>query len=711
MTWQKKARLAIAIFVVAFVAMVALALRRSQPEPRTPEAPHRADDKTIVETHGGIQIERWSEDRRLLFSIRSQSQLVYPDGRQVQKDVTLTLPDRGGRTIVVTANEAEATIKEGEDLSTALLKGDVRMKTSDGVEVAAPEATYTGADSVLKIPGPVTFSKGRMKGSGVGATYDQNREVLWLLDQARIAVEPDAKGEGAVDAQAGAAGLARADHYIQLTRGGRIESGGRVMEADDITVRLTADDERVESIQLRVNSRITGASAGMHAMSARDIDLTYGPDGRTLQHAHLVDNAAVQLPGAGGAAGQRVSARTIDLTMSPDGATLTALAADQNVQLDLPPEQGGPARRIRSARLESAGSGAGLQAATFTGGVELRETRAARGTLAAIDRTARSRRLIVATAPGLGAIQQADFRGDVEIVDAPDVTARAPRIVHRVAEDRLDLSPGEGEPGPEPQVSDSRVTVRARTIELTLSTRTMKADTDVRSTLKPRPRTPADAAPGRDRQLPAVLQEDEPVNVTANRLGYDGAASVATYTGDATLWQGETKIQAPTITLDDRKGNLTGAGGVRTLMPMTEVHPKTKQRKTTLTSGKAETFAYDDAKRLATYTTGAVIDGAAGTVSADRIELFLLASGNELERAEGYDNVTVKEGVRTAKGTRLTYTAKDDRYVMTGRIGAPVEVIDDKPGECTRTIGSRLTFRRADDHLQMEGPVTQEACR
>ncbi len=30
------------------------------------------------------------------------------------------------------------------------------------------------------------FTKGRMTGSGLGATYDQNREVLWILAEAKI---------------------------------------------------------------------------------------------------------------------------------------------------------------------------------------------------------------------------------------------------------------------------------------------------------------------------------------------------------------------------------------------------------------------------------------------------------------------------------------------------------------------------------------------
>ena len=54
-------------------------------------------------------------------------------------------------------------------------------------------------------------------------------------------------------------------------------------------------------MQLRGNSRIVGTGAGAQSMSAKDIDLTYGPDGRTLQLAKLMEQSAVQLPSDGGA--------------------------------------------------------------------------------------------------------------------------------------------------------------------------------------------------------------------------------------------------------------------------------------------------------------------------------------------------------------------------------------------------------------------------
>ena len=97
---------------------------------------------------------------------------------------------------------------------------------------------------------------------------------------------------------------------------------------------------------------------------------------------------------------------------------------------------------------------------------------------------------------------------------------------------------------------------------------------------------------------------------------------------------------------------------------------------------------YEDAKRLATYTTGptakAHIVGPQGDLTADTIQLFLKAKQNELERAEADVNVVVIEGQRKAKGEHLTYTSSEETYVMKGN---PLEVDRRAPGECSPTLG------------------------
>jgi lipopolysaccharide export system protein LptA len=226
-------------------------------------------------------------------------------------------------------------------------------------------------------------------------------------------------------------------------------------------------------------------------------------------------------------------------------------------------------------------------------------------------------------------------------------------------------------------------------------------------------------APASDSQghVPSILKQDQPVTITSNRLEYDGAAGHAVYSGNSRLWQGDTtKINGDTIIVDDKTGNLEARVNVRTEMTLDEVDPKTNARKATRSTGQSDAFAYDDAKRVATYTGNAHLLGSEGDVTAEKLDLFLVSGANELERAEGYGangTVIVKEGDRVATGARLTYTTKDQTYLMTG---TPVEAVEKTPQGCKKSVGAVLTFHRAVDTVKMAGTdlirmvETQIAC-
>jgi lipopolysaccharide export system protein LptA len=416
----------------------------------------------------------------------------------------------------------------------------------------------------------------------------------------------------------------------------------------------------------------------------------------------LMENAVAQLPGGAGAGSRRISGRTIDISLGPDGSTVTSLAALENVQVDIPATANAPARRINAQSL-AAGGASGLQTATFTGGVRFRETRPAQPGAPAGERTADSLRLVIETQPGLGEIQQADFRGNVRIVDG-ETTAEGPQAIYRVAQDSFDVVPGTGDPGPPPSVNDGKVLVNARTITIAIGTKKLRAETDVRSSMQPSQRTDKSPGPARgragngpaDTKMPSVFKQDEVINATSNRLEYDGAAARATYTGNAKLFQGQTRIQADAITVDDRTANLNASGKVVTVMFLEETDSKTKARQLVQTTATGDTMVYEDAKRLATYKTGpsasAHVVGTQGDVTGDQIQLFLKQGVNELERAEADGHVTVKEGYRTATGNHLTYTAADETYVMNG---TPVEIEEKTPTECRVTTTSQVTFMRS----------------
>ena len=54
-----------------------------------------------------------------------------------------------------------------------------------------------------------------MTGSGVGATYDQARDVLWLLDKRRWTSRPTRRVRARSTSTAKTAGMARAEHYMK----------------------------------------------------------------------------------------------------------------------------------------------------------------------------------------------------------------------------------------------------------------------------------------------------------------------------------------------------------------------------------------------------------------------------------------------------------------------------------------------------------------
>ena len=714
MRWQRIARFTIAIFVLVFGAVVFVALRRPTAPAVRGETP-RVDPATIVEV-GALTHTFNNPDGTPRFRIDAERQLTYADGRTVLKNATLTIPEKDGRTVTARGAEMEviAPKDSSQPLQTARMTGGATLTSSDGLEVVSEQAIYDERTGVLTIPGDVRFTKGRMAGSGVGATYDQRRDVLWLLDRARITVKPDAAGQGAVEGSAKAVGLARREHYVRMTESAHLVGEGRTLDADELTVQLTPDDRLIQGMALRGNSRISGGGApGAEGMSARDIDLTYGPDGKTLQHARLVENAVVQMAAAGSP--RRVSASTIEIGWAPDGTTVTSLNGSQNVAVDLPAAPDSPARRITAATLTASGP-TGLQAVTFAGGVQFTEIKPARrGAPVERDRTARSLRLVLRTQPGFGTLQEADFRGNVHIEDG-ETTADAARAVHVVAQDSFDLTLSPGDPGPLPTVNDGRVLVTARRVTFTGASRQLKADTDVRSSLQPSrggAAKPGGGAAGT--RVPSMLAQDRPVNVTSTKLDYDGGAGLATYTGQAKLWQDRTQIQADVIVLDDARGNLTARGQVRTVMFFEEPDPAGRKTKVQSTV-TAEAMVYEDASRVATYTSGpetrAHLVGSEGDVTADRIQLFLKPGAGELDRAEAEGKVVVKEGIRTGTGHHLTYTPANQTYVMTG---TPVEVEERKsPTDCRVSSANTLTFRKDAEAMTMENnrqaPVKFRQC-
>ncbi|MSO45372.1 MAG: LPS export ABC transporter periplasmic protein LptC [Acidobacteria bacterium] len=674
--WQRRARLLVGLFAVAFAIVVALALRRRAPVPAAAPVV-RTDPGAVVETTGG-RIARFRLSREDV-RVEYDRQLSYADGSTKLVGVRIVTDDRGGgRSFTVTGREAQI----GKNDSTITVTGDVHLTASDGMSARAERATYADADGIVRAPGPVEFARGRFTGAGEGMTYDNRADIFRLLDQSVVHIAA-AGASGAAEISSGASEFDRRGKQIRFEGGVKVQREGQAMETATAVAYLNDDETLIERLELRERSRITRVNpvvGGLRVMGGRDMNLKYREDGETLEQVGIIGSAAIELAGEAGQAGRQIAANTIDMTLASDGSTPESLAGREAAQLTLPAEAGAPARTIRSTNVDATGeTGRGLTTARFNGNVQYRE----RG--ATIDRAATAETLDVRLKPGMSAIEEARFARAFRFTDGK-MTAVAATARYDLDKGTLELR-GSEPATPVPQVVNDQIAVDATDIDVTLSGPMMTATGGVKSVLQ---------GAKADTKLPSMLKQDQPVNVTAGSLDYDGTTSTASYKGKAQLWQADTTIKAESIMLDDRSGDLTASGAVSTAT-MLEQSGKDKKTERTRSIGTATSFAYEESGRRATYSGGAHLSGPSGDMTAAKIELYLKPSGDEIDRAEAYDTVALRDETRKTTGARLTYTTADERYLVTG---TPVTVID----ECGReTSGKTLTYQKNSETMVVDG--------
>jgi lipopolysaccharide transport protein LptA len=693
--WQRRLRLFVGLFGIAFAIVVFFAIRPKQPN--AGQAPvERVDPRAVVESAGG-QVLEWGGTRQD-FRIEYGQLLSYADGStRFAGGVKTVVDSRAGHAFVVTAREAESAPQQTH----IVFKGDVHLETDDGITVTADEATYSQAEEIVRTPGPVRFSKGRLSGTSVGASYDQIRDVLWLLDQAVIEFSPEENGGAGTSIRAGAAGMARGDGYVRFERGVRITRDGGEMEADQATAYLSADEQDVEMMELRGNSRVAGAGgdrAALESMSARNMNLRYAPGG-ALQNATLAGESVVRIADGAGSGGRRIAAEWIEIQMADGGEPVTGISAGEDVHLELPGERDTPARTITAESMAATGNeSAGLTEAVFTGNVVFQEMAppvSRPSSAGSTARVARAPRLELAVTGGMASIEDAAFSGGVSFDDgARNITAGEAR--YRVTQQLLLLRGVDPRTGQNPRVVDESATITAEEMEIALGGRALEARGGVTSALKATGfEATARATTGGGARRPGMLSQDQPVDALADKLVYDGAERRAVYTGNARLFQGETAIQGDEIVLDDSKGDLVAAGSVRARLMLDQAGQDGESRKVPTTAA-AEKLHYEEAHRRATFATRAHVVGAEGDLTADTIELYLEKEGSALERAEARGEVTLRLDGRSAYGDTLLYFALDERYEV---IGSPVRIEE----ELRVTTGKTLTFFKSTDRIVVDG--------
>ena len=672
-----------AALAIGVIGIVAYTMRpRESVAPAAPiEKP--PPDITVLTIGGNvIHLKGASQDLKIQF----EKQATTKDRENTLFGVTAHIANRGGRSYTITGNEAQI----GKDESSFVVKGSVQMKTDDGLVANSQEATYTDADKMVRAAGPVTFSRGRMTGSGTGFLFDEQRDMLIIVENADVHFAPEGQ-EGPMDVTAGGFTYARRDRYMRFERTMHMDRGGQLIDAVDSIVRLYPDRDETDLIELRGDARVTGGGqmGALQSMSARDINLNYGNDGRTLENAVLAGASAIEMLPKGGSASQRLAAEYIDLGMHADGS-VRALAARDGVNVTLPGSAEHGERTIRSTTLNAAGEAQGIREMNFRETVEYREAAAKAHPL----RVARAQSLDAMLDPATGTLVDARFKTKFEFTE-DTMRATAETAVYKVEQGTMALAGT----APAPHIENEALTIDANAIDVALDPLKVTATGNVRSTMLSASARKSTGELRRDNatatKRPGLLSEKEPVQIVAAKLTYDESSKRADYSGQAKLMQGDTRIDGDSLTLDETKGDLIASGKVTTTLVIEEKDNTAARPRPTI--GRAGSFNYSDQTRTATYTTTAQLDGNQGNLRADTIEMKLDKTENTLDGLEAKGQITALVDRRTVTGVQLTYSPTDDKYVVNG---APVKMID---ADCQETNGKMLTFWKASERVIVDG--------
>jgi lipopolysaccharide export system protein LptA len=480
--------------------------------------------------------------------------------------------------------------------------------------------------------------------------------------------------------RSGFAAYSRIERFIRAERGMRMDRDGQIIEAVDATVFLLPDRDEPRVVELRGNAAITGANgtSALQNMRARDINLTYADDGRTLQHALLAGQGTIQMARADGGIGQELHGETLDITLGPDGAVTQLLGRD-NVRVTIPAAQNAAAREVTAQTLSASGRGGqALNQMLFQNDVVYRED------VPGTDPRIVHAKTLNARLADAGTIEEANFSGGF-IYEQGRTRAESPEAGYNVAKGTLVLrGPDSAKP---PAIRNDRVDLRnATSIDVTLSPLHIEATGNVQAVFAPGNRD--------DERGTTLFNEDEAIVVLCDKLSYDEASGTGTYSGNARVVQDTgNQIRGDLITMNDKAGTLSATGNVRTSLPLAATKDEGARGNST---GRAGHFEFDDAERRAVYTKQAQLDGSQGNLTAERIELTLAEKANDLRQLNADGSVEVFVEDRKASGETLVYHPSDERYVLNG---TPVRLVRG----CQESAGRTLTFYRSSERVLVDG--------
>src|SRR5499426_2159211 len=284
------------VLIVAIVVIVAAFIRaRRQPpiggfDPRPPELSGKV--VSIIEGYKFVKSD--PKTGRETLRMLASKDVAYEDGRHELEKVDLTAFDiEHGKSLRVVSDRGVYL----RDQSQITFSGNVRVRSSDGLEVTTESITYEQQSEIARTEVPVQFRHEEISGSSVGAALRAKDHVLTLPQSARVVIansDPNKKDALPVEIHGDRAEYVEKDGTVKFESNVNVTQGERQGRADLATGFVNTQTKKIERIEMRGNTRLESREKGKASEAqSRDMDFFFDEE-RRLKNSAAYGDARVR---------------------------------------------------------------------------------------------------------------------------------------------------------------------------------------------------------------------------------------------------------------------------------------------------------------------------------------------------------------------------------------------------------------------------------
>ena len=597
-----------------------------------------------------------------------------------------------------------------------------------------------------------TFENG--DGKCVGASYDPQTHVLVLNQEVVVNLRGKDPGSIPMKVEAGQLTYSETTGLIQLSPWSRLTRDQTVINAAQSTVQLkdgmleTVDAVEARGTDKRPNRNLEYSASAIHVhyndsgemdlltgtgsakliahgegsdttMTGDRVDLWFADENgeSVLSSARATGNGALESrpvadPKGDTADTKLLKAELFDLHMKAGGKDLDRVETQTPGTLEFQPNQAARHRRLLHAEHMNIVYAARNEVESFHGTKASTDTWPSQQEIRARKPAGQiahtTSETLDARFDEKGQLKEMKQAGEFRYSEGE---RKAQSSVATLENDRnrMDLDTGA-------RISDSTGSTMADHIILQQDTGDFDARGHVATT-----RLPEQKASGESQPASAMLDENEPLRGTADRVTTGQRNQLVHYDGNAVLWQSGSRIQASRIDIDRAKKTLIADGAV-----VTEFQDKDNSNKSAdagkpaarssspiFTIVKASHMVYTDQDRLATYSGNVSFWRPTLTVKSTALKAWMNEQhssdeGNDsrLNHAFGDGKVEISQLIegrqRIGTSEHAEYYTDEGKIILTG--GKP-QLKDTLRGN---TIGDKLTYYTDDERLLVDGAPRQE---